>query len=62
VKFSANFTLLHSKMTPNTTSFVGVTIPCAKWTLMGFATFLATHPSLITAHGWSLNKKDTTPH
>jgi len=49
-------------MTPNTTSFVGVTIPCAKWTLMGFATFLATHPSLITAHGWSLNKKDTTPH
>jgi hypothetical protein len=43
--------LLHSKTAPNTTSFVGVTTPCAKWTLMGLATFVASHLSHFTTLG-----------
>jgi hypothetical protein len=51
VKFYVNFTLLHSKMTPNTTSLGDVLAPYANWTLMGLATFV-----------WLLNPKNTTPH
>jgi hypothetical protein len=40
VKLSTNVALLHSKMAPNTTSFVHVAAPCANWTLMGLATHL----------------------
>jgi hypothetical protein len=50
VKFSVNFTLSHSNKAPDTTSLIGVTAPYAKWTLMGLATFVATHPSRY--HTW----------
>jgi hypothetical protein len=51
MKFSTNFALPHSKTTPNTTSLVGVMTPCVKWTLMGLATFVASHPSRFIALG-----------
>jgi hypothetical protein len=53
MKFFANFTLAHSKMAPNTTSLVGVTVPCAKWTLMGLATFVASHLNHFIAFGFT---------
>jgi hypothetical protein len=55
VKFSINFTFLHSNTAPNTTSLVGVMAPCAKSTLMGLATFVATHLSCFTAP-WFINE------
>ncbi len=51
--FTMNFALPHSKTTPNTTSFVGVTTLCANWTLMGLATFVATHLSCVIALGFT---------
>jgi hypothetical protein len=51
MKLYANFVLSHSKTTPNTTSLGGVMTPCVKWTLMGLAIFVASHPNHFTALG-----------
>ncbi len=49
VKFSVNFVLPHSKTSPNTTSLVDIATFCVNWTLMGLATFVATHSNPTTA-------------
>jgi hypothetical protein len=46
-------------MTPNTTSLASVATACVKWTLMGLATFVATHQSCFTTFG--LIKKCVAP-
>jgi len=55
LNFSANFALPHFKVAPNTTSPAAVTAPCAKWTLMGWATFLASHPSHFITLGLKID-------
>ncbi len=60
MKFFANFTLLHFNMTPNTTLLASVVTVYVKWTLMGLATFVATHQSCFTTFG--LIKKCVAPN